>query len=243
MSKTAEPGLVVAGELSEATIALLRLAVKRGWRAAFVGSEPAPQLRGLDVQSYVAELVDSVEIEALFSMLTSQWGRPPISVVYMARLERVRATVIESPEGWDAMLNEQLRAAFVLAQAGAKEMLRLRGGLPVDDGAVVFVGAAAVARGIPGHPQPTAGTALAGLGGMTRQLAVEWGRLGIRVNMIQAGVVTPAAEQDFQVLKSVPLGRAGSPKEIAEACYYLISRASSYVTGAVLPVDGGYLAT
>ncbi|MFC6234128.1 SDR family NAD(P)-dependent oxidoreductase, partial [Leucobacter soli] len=97
--------------------------------------------------------------------------------------------------------------------------------------------------GLPGHPQTVAGAALAGLAGMTRQLAVEWGRLGIRVNMVEAGIVGPDSEQDFDVLRRVPLARAGTPEEIAEACYYLISRASSYVTGAVLPVDGGFLAT
>lgn len=243
MTCTGTAGLVVAGRPSDTAVALMRLAVARGWRVAFVGAEPAPQLREFGAQWHVADLGDSVAVEAVFSNLTSQWGAAPIAIVHFAQLERVRATVTESSEGWDTLQHEQLGAGFVFAQVGAKEMLRLRGGSPVDDGSVVFVGEVSAARGIAGHPQTTAGAALAGLTGLTRQLAVEWGRLGIRVNMVQAGAVDPGGQHFTEVLRRVPLGRAGAPEEIAEACYYLISRASSYVTGAVLPVDGGFLAT
>ncbi|MFC7765225.1 SDR family oxidoreductase [Leucobacter soli] len=204
MTGEAEPGLVVAGHLDDVAEALLRLAVSRGWRVAFIGTEHSTRLCEVGVQMHVADLADSVAIEALLSNLTSQWGRAPIAVVHIGHLERTRPAVIESSEGWDAFQNEQLRAGFVLAQAGAREMLRLRGGAPVDDGAVVLVGEASAARGLPGHPQTVAGAALAGLAGMTRQLAVEWGRLGIRVNMVEAGIVGPDSEQDFDVLRRVP---------------------------------------
>lgn len=243
VEESSSAGLVVAGRPSLTAIALMRLAVARGWRVAFIGAEPAPGLRELGVQAHMADIADSIAIEAVLSTLTSRWGAAPIAIVHFAQLERVRATVTESSEDWGTLQHEQLGAAFAFAQVGAKEMLRLRGGSAVDDGSVVFVGEVSAARGIPGHPQTTAGAALAGLTGLTRQLAVEWGRLGIRVNMVQAGAVSPAGEHFSEVLRRVPLGRAGSPEEIAEACYYLISRASSYVTGAVLPVDGGFLAT
>lgn len=243
MSCTAEPGLVIAGRVDDTALALIRLATERGWRVAVIGAEPVVIPDDLRVQSHVADVADSVAVEAVFSTITSQWGAPPIAIVHLAQLERVRATVIESAEGWEALQHAQLGAAFVFSQVGAKEMLRLRGGMPVDDGSVVFVGEVSAARGIPGHPQTIAGAALAGLTGLTRQLAVEWGRLGIRVNMVQAGAVATTGEHFTEVMRRVPLGRAGAPEEIAEACYYLISRASSYVTGAVLPVDGGFLAT
>ncbi len=89
-----------------------------------------------------------------------------------------------------------------------------------------------------------------GVVGLTKQLALDLGPLGIRVNAVAPGVVrTPMTEAYFEdpvaveKLNSVyPLGRPAEPEEVAEAVVFLASDAARYVTGAILPVDGGYTA-
>jgi NAD(P)-dependent dehydrogenase (short-subunit alcohol dehydrogenase family) len=237
------PTLVLAGVIDSVAVSLARLAVARGWRVAVVVA-PIDEPPGLDaVPVHVVDLTKADAVEAIFSMLTSDWGRPPDALVYSAHTGRSRAAVTETAEGWDAAQARHLRAAFVVAQAGAREMLRLRGGLPVDDGSVVFVGDVSAVRSLPGYGNVSMNAAVSGMAGMTRQLATEWGPFGIRVNMVQLGVTEESSVRSAEMMRRVPLGRAGQAEELAESCYYLISRSSSYVTGVTLPVDGGFLAT
>jgi NAD(P)-dependent dehydrogenase (short-subunit alcohol dehydrogenase family) len=95
------------------------------------------------------------------------------------------------------------------------------------------------------------GAAKAGIHAMTRSMAVEWGRGGIRVNAIAPGYVrTPLMaklEQEGKVdtsaiARRAPLGRLGTPEEMAEAVFFLASPAASYIAGTVLNVDGGWQA-
>lgn len=237
------PGLVLAGALDVTAAALARLAEERGWRIAAVVPEGKESPLPEGVLMRTADITNADEVEAVFSGLTSQWGKAPDALVYSAHANRARAAVTESSAGWESIQSQHLRAAFLFAQAGAREMLRLRGGTPVDDGAVVFVGDVSAIRGANGHSNVSMNAAVSGLAGVTRQLAAEWGPYGIRVNMLHAGAVDGASNLPAELMDRVPLRRSGRPEELAESCYYLISRMSSYVTGAVLPVDGGFLAT
>ncbi|UOQ60181.1 SDR family oxidoreductase [Leucobacter rhizosphaerae] len=237
------PGLVIAGDAGPVVGALIRLAVARGWRVACVGRHSDPELERAGAECIQVDSTESEAIESALSRLTSSWRQPPAALVYAGGIEAPLAAVTESVTRWDRVQDRQLGAAFVFAQAGAREMLRLRGGAPVDDGSIVFLGEASAARGIPGYPRASSGAAVTGMTGMMRQLAVEWGPYGIRVNMLQAGLIAGGGLQPEELSRRIPLGREGSPEEVAEACYYLISRASSYVTGVALAVDGGFLAT
>jgi NAD(P)-dependent dehydrogenase (short-subunit alcohol dehydrogenase family) len=93
--------------------------------------------------------------------------------------------------------------------------------------------------------------AKAGVDMLTRTLAIEWGPEGIRVNSIIPGPIAgtegmarlaPTAQATRAVIDSVPLRRVGTPDDVADACLFLASDAARYVSGAILPVDGGWLA-
>lgn len=237
------PGLVVSGDLDPIAHALVRLACDRGWRVALIVAHDEHVEVAEEVTVLRADGTNADEIEATFSAVTTLWQSAPDALVYSAHTSRTRAAVTESSTGWETVQSQHLRAAFLFAQAGAREMLRLRGGTSVDDGSVVFISDVSAIRGANGHSSVSMNAAVAGLEGVTRQLAAEWGPYGIRVNMLHAGTVDGTPGLPPELMHRVPLGRSGRPEELAESCYYLISRSSSYVTGIVLPVDGGFLAT
>jgi 3-oxoacyl-[acyl-carrier protein] reductase len=107
----------------------------------------------------------------------------------------------------------------------------------------VFVGSVVAFSGSPG--QANYGAAKAGLIGLTRSVARELGSRGITVNLVAPGPITTAMtdaltdERKAQMTGQVPLGRFGTPEEVAAVVAFLCSDAAGYVSGAVLPVDGG----
>lgn len=240
-------GLVVSGAHPEIVDAVAALAVERGWRVAVLSDIACQQDlvgAGFDVEGnaeLAVNLSDPSSIESAFAGITAQWGRAPDAVVHCTNPSHTAAAVTESASEWDANQADELRAAFLVAQAGAREMLRLRGAR-AELGSVVLVGSLAGSRGAVRSSGVSRATADGGLVGMARQLAVEWGGDGIRVNAVQAGGLDPQFRNNPDYLARVPLRRAAAPREVAEVCQFLVSEASSYVTGVVLPVDGGLLA-
>jgi len=116
-------------------------------------------------------------------------------------------------------------------------------------GALVNIGSIASFGGIPGRNAYCA--AKAGVLGMTRALATEWARQGIRVNAVAPGYVKTALVASLvdrgaidaqAIARRTPMGRMAAPEEIAQVIAFLASPMASYITGAVLPVDGGWTA-
>ncbi|MDO9409009.1 SDR family NAD(P)-dependent oxidoreductase [Patulibacter sp.] len=146
------------------------------------------------------------------------------------------------PEEWDRVLAVDLRGAWLCLKAEAAHMLEAGGGSIVNTGSVL----SSVAQ-----PRTTAYTAAKhGLLGLTRAAALDYGARGIRVNCVSPGVIdTPLLQRavdggllsrgDVRALQ--PLGRPGTPAEVAEAVVWLSSDRASFVTGHDLVVDGGYL--
>jgi NAD(P)-dependent dehydrogenase (short-subunit alcohol dehydrogenase family) len=146
-----------------------------------------------------------------------------------------------SPNGWRAVVGIVLDGTFFCSRELARGLIA-RGA----DGQIVNMVATYAWTGGPGTVHSAA--AKAGVLNLTRTLAVEWAPHGIRVNALAPGPVdTPGAEEKLwasgevreALLAKVPLRRFGRPEEIADACAYLVSDASSYMTGEVLVIDGG----
>jgi 2-deoxy-D-gluconate 3-dehydrogenase len=155
-----------------------------------------------------------------------------------------RADALEFSEAdWDDALDVNLKTPFFLAQAAAKAMLETgRGGKIINIASMLsFQG---------GIRTASYTASKSGLAGITRLLANEWAPLGINVNAIAPGYVatsnTTALRSDEQrngeILARIPANRWGKPQDIGGAAVFLASAAADYVHGAILPVDGGWLA-
>jgi 2-deoxy-D-gluconate 3-dehydrogenase len=145
-------------------------------------------------------------------------------------------------EAWDHVLEVNLRAPFVLAREVGRRMLEQGGGK------IVFVASLLSFQGgitVPGYAASKGGVAQ-----LVKALANEWAERGVNVNAVAPGYIrtdnTLALQEDQvrypQILQRIPAGRWGEPDDLAGAFVFLASRASDYVHGVVLPVDGGWLA-
>ncbi|MGW1613018.1 3-oxoacyl-ACP reductase FabG [Streptomyces sp. NPDC002285] len=140
-------------------------------------------------------------------------------------------------EDFEATLRTNLTGAFLAAKHAARGMIRSR------FGRIVFISSVVALSGEAGQANYAASKA--GLIGMARSLAREFGGRGITVNVVSPGltdtdmVAVLSAEQQGKLLGRVPMGRMAQPAEVAAATEFLTSDEAGYITGAVLPVDGG----
>ncbi|MEJ7929407.1 SDR family oxidoreductase [Ramlibacter sp. AN1015] len=213
--------------------------------ATVVGSDLRPAARG-DAHGapfVPCDITSQEQVASLFERVGREWGGPDILVHCAGVLEPIARTVDQSLEGWEHVWSVNARGAFLCCREAGRHMV------PRRRGAVVVVGSVAGLVGIPGSN--AYGPTKAAVTHMARNLACEWARLGIRVNCIAPGYVAtdmsralfdraPAAQE--AALRRVPMGRLGSAQEIAQAAVFLCSPWASFITGAVLPVDGGWSA-
>jgi 2-deoxy-D-gluconate 3-dehydrogenase len=155
-----------------------------------------------------------------------------------------RADALDFTEAdWDLVVDTNLKSAFFLSQAAARHMLSRPGG-----GKVINVASMLSFQG--GVRVASYTASKSGLAGLTRLLANEWAAKGINVNAIAPGYFETANTEALRkdearnrdILARIPAGRWGRPDDLAGAAVFLASAASDYVHGAVLPVDGGWLA-
>jgi 2-deoxy-D-gluconate 3-dehydrogenase len=145
-------------------------------------------------------------------------------------------------EDWDAVIDTNLKSAFFLAQAAGRHMIAQGRGKIINIASMLsFQGGVRV---------PAYTASKSGLAGITRLLACEWASKGVNVNAIAPGYMTTdntAAlradeKRNVAILDRIPAGRWGEPSDLGGAAVFLASRASDYVHGAIIPVDGGWLA-
>ncbi len=142
-------------------------------------------------------------------------------------------------EDWDAVIDTNLKSAFFLAQAAGRHM--------IAQGRGKIINIASFQGGI---RVPSYTASKSGLAGITRLLACEWASKGVNVNAIAPGYMmtdnTEAlradAKRNGEILARIPAGRWGEPSDLGGAAVFLASAASDYINGAIIPVDGGWLA-
>jgi NAD(P)-dependent dehydrogenase (short-subunit alcohol dehydrogenase family) len=181
------------------------------------------------------------QVDALVQDAVKRFGRLDVLVNNAAGNFVVRAEDL-SPNGWRAVVGIVLDGGFLCARAAGRRMIEQGEG-----GAILSVLASYAWTGGPGTVHSAA--AKAGLLGMTRTLAVEWAGHGIRVNCICPGptetsgagaALWPTEEDRSRVAATVPLGRLGTPEEVAWWAAALCSRYADWITGEVLTIDGGH---
>jgi len=183
-----------------------------------------------------ADLGRISEVEAVIENAVKESGGFDI-LVNNAGITRDNLSFRMSLEEWQKVLDVNLTAAFFVSRTVGRDMIRKRSGSIINISSVV---------GIHGNGgQANYSASKAGLIGITKSLAQEVASRGVRVNAIAPGfiesdmtAVLPEAAKE-KLMGIIPLKRAGKPEDIAEAALFLASDSSSYITGQVLPVDGG----
>ena len=191
---------------------------------------------GGSVAWIACDVAKEAEVEAAIARVVAEGGVPAV-VVNNAGVTRDGLVFRMKLEDWETVLATNLTSAFLVCRVAARHMIKARAGSIINLSSVV---------GITGNGgQTNYSASKAGIIGFTKSLAKEVASRGVRVNAIAPGLIDTSmtdqigAEGRAKLMESIPLGRSGSPDEIAKAALFLASDLASYVTGEVLKVDGG----
>ncbi|MCG6538748.1 SDR family oxidoreductase [Pseudomonas sp. KSR10] len=201
---------------------------------------------GRQIHTLTGDIAHPSTAQALVDVAVREFGGVDI-LVNNAGVFKPKPFLEVNPDEYDWFLDTILKGKFFMAQAAAKAMLQ-RGG-----GAIVQTGSLWAIQAIGATPSAAYSAANAGVHALTRNLAIELASSNIRINTVAPAVVeTPVygtfmnAEQVKEVLPTFnafhPLGRNGQPGDIASAILFLASSEAAWITGTVLPVDGGVTA-
>jgi 2-deoxy-D-gluconate 3-dehydrogenase len=188
-----------------------------------------------------ADLSGAEPAQRIVAEALARQGRLDILVNNAGIIRRADSLDV-SEEDWDAVINTNLKALFFLSQAAAAHMAQQGGGKIINVASLLsFQGGIRV---------PAYTASKSAVAGLTRALANEWAVKGINVNALAPGyfdtnntaALKADPERSASILARIPAGRWGQPSDLGGAAVFLASRASDYVHGIVLPVDGGWLA-
>ena len=188
-----------------------------------------------------ANLMTIEPVERIMSEALAALGAVDI-LVNNAGLIRREDAVSFSEKDWDEVMNVNIKGAFFMAQAAGKHMIARGSGKIINIASMLsFQGGIRV---------PSYTASKSGIAGITRLLANEWADKGINCNAIAPGYMATdntaplRADEDRSraILDRIPAGRWGTPSDLAGTAVFLASKASDYVNGAIIPVDGGWLA-
>ena len=236
---TDKPTMIVTGGATGLGQSISELAAERGYQVGVLdldGSKAESVAASLPgAVPLVASVTDEDQVESAFD----EFGSIPDVVVNNAGIVRFGPLVDLSLEDWESVINTNLTGTFIGARSAARRMSERGSGVIINMSSIGGVA-----------PNPNAGSygaTKSGVAALTRQMAIEWGPLGIRVNvvapgMIDGGMSAPIfADQHFRELRTakVPSRRLGQSSDIAEAVLFLSSDQASYINGHELVVDGG----
>lgn len=191
---------------------------------------------GIQGEGMVLNVTDPESIAQVLASIGDRYGAPTI-LVNNAGITRDNLMMRMKDEEWDAVIDTNLSSAYRLIKGCLRAMMKARHGRIVNIASVVG------ATGNPGQANYSA--AKAGLIGLTKSLAREVGSRGITVNAVAPGFIDtdmtrelPEASREV-LLSQIPVGRLGTPENIAAAVAFLVSPAAAYITGETLHVNGG----
>ncbi len=202
--------------------------------AVTVTSRSGQPIEGLSVVR--CDVTDNAQVDEAFTKIEAAQG--PVEVlVANAGITRDNLLVLMSEDDFTALLDTNLTGAFRVAKRAARRMIRMR------RGRIILISSVVGMLGSGGQVNYAASKA--GLVGLARSLARELGSRSITANIVAPGFVdtemTAALpdERKAEILKNIPLGRYASADEVAGVVEFLAGPAAAYITGAVIPVDGG----
>ena len=188
------------------------------------------------LKSVQMDVTSTESVDAGFASIEEQWGTPEI-IVANAGITKDGLVMRMSDEDFESVIDANLTGAFRVARRATKGLLKLK------RGRLIFVGSVVGAVGSAG--QVNYSSSKAGLVGMARSFARELGSRGITANVIAPGFVetdmtaTLDEKRRGEIAGSVPLGRFCTAEEIADVVTFIASPQASYISGALIPVDGG----
>jgi len=213
-------------------------------RRAKLATEAAHEIeaRGRRSLAMAADVSDSNSIQALADAVIKEFGKVDILVNAAGRTVR-RPTLDVSDDEWNAIMDTNLTGMLRACRVFGRLMIERRYGRIINIGSLTSLVAL--------HEVAAYGASKAGVAALTKSLAVEWAPHGVCVNAILPGVFRTALNEGLldgtdrgrELLTRTPMKRFGQPEEVAGAAVFLASEAASFVTGHLLAVDGGFLAS
>ena len=227
--------------------AIVEIFVKQGANVAFTYSSSSDAAKAIEnklstnsvkVKSYKSDASNFDEAQVLAASVLKEFGSIDI-LINNAGITKDNLLMRMSEEDFDRVIQVNLKSVFNMTKAVQRTMLKQRKGSIINMSSVIGV------KGNAGQSNYAASKA--GIIGFTKSMAIELGSRNIRSNAIAPGFIVTEMTNELgeetikQYFEAIPIKRGGTPEEIANACVFLGSDMSSYITGQVLNVDGGML--
>lgn len=208
--------------------------------------ETAETIRGMGRRAIAvkADVAVEAEVNSLVERALAEMGGVHILINNAGVRSQAVPTLEQTVEGWDRVAGVHLRGTYLCCKRAGEWMVQQRFGRIVNIASLAGMGGVAF--------RADYGPAKAGILNLTKSLAVEWARYNIRVNSVAPGIVetdlikgmarTKFATNLEKAYRRTPMRRAAAPEEVASVVLFLVSEASSFVTGVNIPVDGGWTA-
>ena len=201
----------------------------------------ALKARGANAMFVRADVAASGDVDNLFATVTDRFGTLEILMQFAGIGAEISALEMARQE-WDRIIAVNLTGTYLVMQAAGAVMVE------AGYGRIVSMASSAGERG--GTGRTAYGASKGGVAAMTRAMALEWAASGVTVNTLAPGAIETALVKEMHdeetrraYLQAIPMGRYGTPEEVATAAVYLALPQSSYITGVTLAVDGGFMSS